>query len=171
MRVLAIDPGNEHSGWVLLDGMKVLASGDVQNFRITQMIDGVFPASDEHQTIDPHLIAIEFFQSYGMAVGKTSFHTCRWVGRFQEAAARQNIDTQLVYRSDVKMHLCQSMRAKDANVAQAIRDLYPATGGGKKPVIGTKKEPGPLYGVKGHMWQALGVGLTVQYAEKLTEVA
>ena len=67
---------------------------------------------------------------------------------------------QQVYRKDVKMHLCGSMRAKDTNIRQAIIDRYPASGGGKCPQIGTKKEPGPLYGVSKDIWSALAVAIT-----------
>jgi hypothetical protein len=58
---------------------------------------------------------------------------------------------QLVYRRDVKLHLCHSPRAKDANVRQALIDrLGPQ---------GTKKNPGPTYGMKSHLWAALAVGV------------
>ena len=60
------------------------------------------------------------------------------------------------------MYLCNSMRAKDSNIRQAILDRYPTTGGGKCPQVGTKKEPGPLYGVSKDVWAAIGVGLTYQ---------
>jgi hypothetical protein len=43
------------------------------------------------------------------------------------------------------------------NIRKAIIDLY---GPNEKRVLGTKKEPGPLYGVSGDGWAALGVGLT-----------
>ena len=50
----------------------------------------------------------------------------------------------------------------DPNVRQAIIDLFPPTGGGKCAQIGTKGQPGPLYGVSSHAWPALGVALTAQ---------
>ena len=164
--MLAIDPGNTHSGWVLMDGRKVLKGASEEpneKMRLIVMQHAIVP-------VDPvDLIAIEWIQSYGMTVGKEVFHTCRWIGRFQDAAEHNLKQCKLVYRRDVKMYLCQSARAKDANVRQAILDLYPATGGGKRPQIGTKKEPGPLYGVSGHMWPAVGLALTVQESE-LSEI-
>ena len=48
------------------------------------------------------------------------------------------------------------MRAKDSNIRQALLDLY---GGDKRKAIGIKAEPGPLYGIKSHMWAALGVAV------------
>jgi hypothetical protein len=41
------------------------------------------------------------------------------------------------------------MRAKDANIRQALID--------KLGAVGTKKAPGPLYGISGHLWAALAV--------------
>ena len=63
-------------------------------------------------------------------------------------------------RKDVKMHLCGNTRATDSNIRAAILSLYPATGGGKTGQIGTKKQPGPLYGVSKDIWAALAVALT-----------
>jgi hypothetical protein len=60
----------------------------------------------------------------------------------------------------VKLHLCGTNKAKDANVRQALLDMFPRTGGGAVPQVGTKKEPGPLYGISTHAWPALGVAIT-----------
>jgi len=49
------------------------------------------------------------------------------------------------------------MRAKDANIRQALIDRY---GPGKDKAIGQKKTPGPLYGFKSHEWAALAVAVT-----------
>jgi hypothetical protein len=116
------------------------------------------------------VLALEMPACYGMAVGRTVFDTCRWAGRFQErfedSAKRKSY---LVYRKaqneedgidSVCMHICKNNRAKDSNVRQAIIDRYPATGGGKTPQIGTKAQPGPLYGVSKDVWAALAVAIT-----------
>jgi hypothetical protein len=148
--ILAIDPGTTQSGWCLFDGAAVKSSGVAQNNDIAQMIDaGAFDR-----------LAIEMIASYGMAVGREVFETCVWIGRFVECF-RDPDAVQLVYRKDVKIHLCGTTKAKDPNVRQAIIDLFPATGGGKTPQIGVKGKPGPLFGVSSHAWPALGVALTV----------
>jgi hypothetical protein len=67
---------------------------------------------------------------------------------------------RLTYRRDVKVLLCNSSKAKDSNVRQALLDLFPRSGGGATPQIGTKSQPGPLYGVSTHAWPALGVAVT-----------
>jgi hypothetical protein len=97
---------------------------------------------------------IEMVASYGMAVGRTVFETCVWIGRFVEAWG-DNWD--FVYRKDVKMHLCGQTRAKDSNIRQAIMDMY---GSEKAIAIGTKAKPGPLHGVSKDVWAALGVAIT-----------
>ena len=67
------------------------------------------------------------------------------------------------------MFLCGTPRAKDTNIRQRVIDIFPATGGGKTPQIGTKKEPGPLYGVTSHCISALAVGLTYKYGLETDE--
>lgn len=148
--ILAIDPGNTQSGWCLFDGQRVHDSGVLDN---DEMLAKVVTHRDK-------LLAIEMIASYGMPVGREVFETCVWIGRFVQAH-RPNC-WQLVYRKDVKMYLCGSMKAKDGNIRQAIIDLFPATGGGKIPQIGTKANPGPLYGVSSHAWAALGVAITAK---------
>jgi hypothetical protein len=88
--------------------------------------------------------------SYGMAVGREVFETCVWIGRFIQA--RQPMQHELIYRRDVKIHLCGSPRAKDANIRQSLLDKFGE--------VGTKKNPGPLFGVKSHVWSALAVAVT-----------
>ena len=101
-------------------------------------------------------LALEMIACYGMAVGKETFDTCLWIGRFIQAWGGK--DFTLIYRKDVKLHLCQSMRAKDANVRQALLDKF----GGKEKAIGCKAQPGPLYGISSHLWAALAVLITYQ---------
>jgi hypothetical protein len=93
--------------------------------------------------------------SYGMPVGAEVFDTCVWIGRFVEAWCFTEY-TSLVYRKDVKLHMCNSPRANDATIRQAVIDRF----GGKEKAIGNKKQPGPLRGVSGDVWQALALAIT-----------
>jgi hypothetical protein len=151
--ILAIDPGTTQSGWCVYDGAAVLHSGVSPNHDVLGMI-----ADDD---LFDHL-AIEMIASYGMAVGREVFETCVWIGRFKQTH-RMPDAVRLVYRKDVKMHLCGTTKAKDANIRQALIDLFPATGGGKTPQIGIKDKPGPLFGVSSHAWPALGVAIVAQH--------
>jgi hypothetical protein len=143
--LLAIDPGPTESAFVVFNGE-----------RITEL--GIEPSRElltrfHRETFDVEHLAVEGIQSYGMAVGKEVFDTCIWIGRYIEAAQAGHT---IVYRSEVKLHLCKSARAKDPNIRAAILDRF----GGKERAIGRKKAPGPLYGVSSHCWSALAVALT-----------
>ena len=148
--ILAIDPGTSQSGWCVYDGQRVTTSGVTANTELLAMLQA--------EQGEPLRLAVEMIASYGMPVGREVFETCVWIGRFVQAWPGQ--PAELVYRKDVKMHLCGTPAAKDPNVRQALIDLFPATGGGKVPQIGTKAQPGPLYGVSSHAWPALGVAIT-----------
>ena len=150
MKILAIDPGPVQSAWVsyYTDSRVVDAHGIAKNCEVKREIIAKGHAWQ--------WLAIEMVQSYGMAVGRSVFETVFWTGRFAEAWSGP---FDLIYRSDVKMCLCHDSRANDANIRAAIIDRYPATGGGKRPAIGTKAKPGPLYGIKADEWSALAVAL------------
>lgn len=145
--VLAIDPGTSESGWVLFDGAKVLECGVRSN---PEMLTMIWDVGQEDEVSE---LAIEMVASYGMAVGREVFETCVWIGRFQQVW-RNPQEVRLVYRRDVKLHLCGSMKAKDANIRQALLDLLGP--------VGLKRDPGPLYGVRSHAWSALAVAVTAQ---------
>lgn len=161
-RILAIDPGPRNTGWVSLHPTQgVTAHGHDDNDDVRLML-----RDDQTHT---H-VACEQIASYGMAVGRDVFETCRWTGRFWEVCTVMGATWAFIERKAVKLHLCGSYRAKDANVRQALIDRFPATGGGKVPQIGTKKQPGPLYGVSGHAWAALGVAVTCRDQLTITQL-
>lgn len=149
-RWLAIDPGTTESGWCVYTPGHVLASGVCSNEEMLSKIS--FDA--KHLAPEHCFLTIEMIASYGMAVGREVFETCVWIGRFQQAWHTPEA-VKLVYRKDVKLHLCGSPRAKDANIRVALIDLIGPQG--------TKKQPGPTYGVKSHAWAALGVAVTAAH--------
>lgn len=159
--ILAIDPGPAQSGWCIYDGEKVIQCGVADN---ATMLTITKTACVNYRV---GRLAIEMIASYGMAVGREVFETCVWIGRFQQAWHNPEA-VELVYRKDVKLHLCGTNKAKDANVRQALLDLFPRTGGGAVPQVGTKKEPGPLYGISSHAWPALGVAITAMNSSART---
>ena len=145
--ILAIDPGTTQSGWCIFDNKKVISAGVHDN---AEMLRTIVQVRDFDWTL-----AIEMVASYGMPVGREVFETVRWIGRFQQAW-RDPEAVRFVYRKDVKIHLCGSMKAKDANIRQALID--------KLGPVGTKAAPGPLYGVKSHAWAAVAVAVTAAAA-------
>jgi hypothetical protein len=155
-RILAIDPGSIESAYVhYIDG-KVDRCGIKQNHDILSTL----PFNDAD------ILVVEMIASYGMPVGRSVFETCVWIGRFIQ---RWPAKHAMIYRKNVKMFLCNSMRAKDANIRQAIIDRYPPTGGGKTPQIGTKEKPGPLYGIKRDIWSALAVAITYEGLKEINK--
>jgi len=157
MRVLALDPGPEKTAWVLYHpemrfaegGCEVLGS---ENQDVNRQLRALIDHADR--------VVCEGIQSYGMPVGRTTFDTAMWIGRYQEYAEMViGIEFEILYNPEVRLHLCRSSRAKDAHVRRALLDRYPETGGGATPQIGTKKLPGPLFGFKEHMWSALAVAV------------
>lgn len=141
MIVAAIDPGTRESALVLWDGFRVLHAAIYSNEDLLTRLLG-------HQC---ELLVIEQVESYGMAVGREVFETVWWAGRF--AQAWHPAPFQMVPRRTIKLHLCQSMRAKDANIRQALVDRFGEPG--------TKKAPGTLYGITSHKWAALALAVTV----------
>jgi hypothetical protein len=140
--IIAIDPGPIRSALVLWDGRRVKLSRWEDNEDIREIL-----RSNRDGNRRP--VYIEMVACYGMAVGASVFDTCVEIGRMIEIVGG---GACRIYRRDVKLHICGSARAKDANVRQALLDAYGP--------VGTKKNPGPLYGCKSHVWAALAVAVT-----------
>ena len=137
---IGIDPGNKQSGWVCVQGGRIVGSGVAEN---NELLTYTFWQSAD-------IIAIEWIQAMGMSVGKEVFETCLWAGRFSQLA---KCKVRLIPRGRIKLHHCGSARAKDGNICQALRDKY-----GDK---GTKSSPGYFHGVSSHAWQAFAVAAYV----------
>lgn len=141
--IMAIDPGPDQTAWVCWDGEKIHNATIEPNQQVINMLRLCPDEMDVH---------IEMVACFGMAVGKSVFNTVFWVGRYWEAWVQRSLGSaNLVYRMDVKMHLCRSARAKDANIRQALIDRFGEPG--------VKKSPGTLYGIKSHLWAALAIAV------------
>lgn len=146
MRILAIDPGPKRSAIIVWDGYDILEKGLCPN---DEARDFVRRWMQPDQCLDAAVC--ERIASYGMSVGQDVFETCFVSGRFQQIADVA-VSFYWLERREVKMHLCNSMKAKDTNIRQALIDrLGPA---------GTKKNPGPTYGIAKDLWAALAVAVT-----------
>lgn len=144
MLILAIDPGNVNSAYVLMEKetYKPIEFGLLENNLVREKV----------LNLDYDCLAIEMVASYGMAVGESVFDTCVWIGRFIECAQERNIPYTRVYRIEEKMNICHDSRAKDSNIRQALIDRF--------GIVGTKKNPGFFYGFKKDIWAAYAVGCT-----------
>mgnify|MGYP001252625348 CR=1 FL=1 len=147
MIVLGCDPGWEQSSLVVcVDGVIVL--------HLFEPNTDVLAYLSAFIRLDAILV-IEQIESMGMAVGKTTFETVFWSGRFAQAWLPRRFER--VTRHAVKLHLCGQRNAKDANIRQALIDRF---GPSTEQAIGKKAAPGPLYGVTAHKLSALAVALT-----------
>lgn len=140
--ILAIDPGNEISGFVYCDEFNIIEAGNIKNEELLQLM----------LNVDFQHLVVERISSYGMTVGQTVFDTCIWIGRFiQQAEAHKKCATHLIPRIPIKVHHCKTAKAKDSNVIQALKDRF-----GPK---GTKKQPGATYKLSSHSWQAYAIAV------------
>ena len=150
MNIIAIDPGTAESASVEWREGRL---ADCAIWPNAQMLERITDGESSEELKDD-LLCIEMVACYGMPVGKEVFETCLWIGRFMQAwKAASGKDVRLVYRRDVKMHHCGSVRAKDSNIRQALVDKYGEPG--------TKKNPGKTYGLKSHLWAAFAVATFV----------
>lgn len=162
--VLGIDPGTRESALLLynIDAKKIEMMAIEENSKcfdaITKMI---YYGYDK--VSGKGILAIEQVRSYGSAIGAETLDTVHWCGRFDQFVRDRKwpmgVTPQIVLvpRKDVKMHVCNTSRATDSNVNHALADMF----GGMSTCKGTKKEPGPCYGINNHTWAALALSVTV----------
>jgi hypothetical protein len=141
--VLGLDPGTTESGWVLWEQVTGFPG------EVLEKGKGVNEAALLFAKEGGDLVVIEQFKCYGNAVGDETLAAVRWSGRFEQAAIESGAQVLFLPRKTVVTHLCGNPRAKDGNVRQALIDrLGPP---------GTKKKPGPTYGIANDMWSALAL--------------
>ncbi|WP_236896955.1 hypothetical protein [Clostridium beijerinckii] len=155
--ILAIDPGNIQSGYVLTDNnLKPILKGKIDNEELLAKVRSDIFWYDSPENEEDH-IAIEMIASYGMPVGAEVFETCVWIGRFIQAIGC-GIEPKFIYRKEEALNLCQSSRANDATIKQALVDRFAK--GQKNYGKGTKKEPGWFYEFSKDIWSAYAVAVT-----------
>lgn len=146
-RILAIDPGNTESAFVLMDGYSPLQFGKIQNADLLNMIQN----TDEWERT-----VIEMVACYGMPVGREVFETCVWIGRFSMASELTERPVDYIYRMEEKMAICHDSKAKDSNIRQGLVDRFAQHD--FKSGKGTKKNPDYFYGFFKDVWSAFAVG-------------
>jgi hypothetical protein len=153
MKLLAIDPGSEYSGYVIIDyNRKIIDCGKVDNYTMLEIVS---------QTHENTTCVMEKIACYGQAVGAYVFDTCTWSGRLlQRWYDVHQTEVHMILRREVKMCLCDKIVGiNDAVIRRCLLDIY-----GEK---GTKKAPGNTYGVSADAFAALGVAETfLQRREK-----
>ena len=145
MLLLAVDPGTFQSAYLVMESptYEIVDKGKIDNDKLIGIVKtGYFD-----------MLAIECMQSFGMGVGQTVFETAYYIGRLMQIAEDLGSKVRKVYRSEVKMHHCHTMKAKDANIRQALIDRFGEPG--------TKKAQGKTYGISKDIWSALGIAVFV----------
>lgn len=152
--VCAIDPGSEHSGYVILDAgdERVAETGNLANGELLEWIGRLAP--DELDAI-----VLEWTAPRGMLGSAQLFETLYWTGRFYQAAVAAGVPVHRLERVQAKMYLVGQRNAKDPQIRAALIDRFGGVGG-KAAAVGTKRDPGPLYGVATHAWAALAIAVT-----------
>lgn len=156
-RILAIDPGNTESAYIVIDHTtrRPLDFGKIPNLQLRDRLWTCAPS-----LIAGDVAAIEMIASYGMAVGAEVFETCVWIGRFHTAIdVHTGSEPQLVKRQPIKLHHCHSSKAKDSNITQALVDRFAS--GQPNRGKGTKAAPGWFHGFAADVWQAYALAVYV----------
>jgi hypothetical protein len=150
MIIVGIDPGTTETAIIHFDGRVISYNAKLKNDEVLKHVCALDPST--------HTVSCEHMQSFGMGVGAEVFETTYFIGRLWQCCVDRGIKWVRVFRMDVKMHHCHTTRAKDKNIRQALIDRF-----GKQ---GTKKAPGPTYGISGDEWSALAIA-SMTYDKKL----
>jgi len=150
--ILGLDPGPETSGVVLVTNeyppriRYACAELEIKHIKLPN---------------NTAYTVIEWLSSYGTIVGENTFRTALVAGQIKERSEAMGIAAYLIKRPEASHILTGQRGAKDKHTKAAIREIYQdagmAYGGGADPTKGTKKYPGPLYGISSHAWDALAV--------------
>lgn len=147
--ILALDPGPVQTAYLQWNGHEITGVNIASNESVASLIEAYGKFGDRKV-----IVACEHLQCFGMPVGKEVFETAYWIGEFRATCRLYHrLTFQRVMRSEVKMHLCNSMRATDANIRQALIDRF-----GDK---GTKKAPGVTFGLRKDLWSAFAIAVMV----------
>ena len=151
MIVLGIDPGPTHCGFCAYDN---LAGKIIEAHKALSVVE-TLTALDIYAG-RAALVAVERVQSYGIA-GSSLLRTSETVGRLWQCSEALRLPTVLLYRREVLRGLDVTGKGnRDALVRERLIEMH---GGERRKAQGTKKDPGPLYGVASHAWQALAVAV------------
>lgn len=149
MIILGLDPGTTSTGVVIYDCEKAIvtyAAGEMDNEQVRDgFLDDIW--------VEGHGVnrfVIETMSPRGLSLGKDTMRTIRWTGRFEELCYQSLGRVELMQRDTIKRVLLgrTNLPAPDSKIRQLLVDEV-----GPK---GTKKAPGPTFGVSKHAWQALG---------------
>lgn len=149
-KILSIDVGTNETGYCIVENetYKPLQFGKINNEELLKIVK-----VEEYDTL-----VYEEFQSYGMPIGISTIASITWNGRYIQSALDRNIPTFPIYRKEEKINICNSMKAKDSNIRQALIDRF-ATFDFKNGK-GTKKQKDFFFGFSKDIWSAFAIAIT-----------
>ena len=149
--IFAVDPGPDFCGVVSYEDA---TTGTVFSCSAMSVWDAVIQVQMAARRGER--IAIERVQSTGQS-GASLLRTSETVGRLWQAGLTVGGSVTLVYRREVLRALDVTGKGnRDAMVRQRLLEMH---GGSRAAACGNRANPGVLYGVAGHSWQALGVAV------------
>ena len=152
MKILAIDPGNVYSGYIILDeNFKPLEKGKVENEEMMKILKEFLKENNQ--------VTIEMIGCYMMNAGRSVFDTCIFIGRLQQECLNNAVEPFFIERRYIKLNLCGKVTANDTAVIHALVERF-SYDNLKNHGKGTKKNKGFFYGFAKDMWQAYAVGVT-----------
>lgn len=168
-RILAIDPGPDTSGVVLVEAWPqayrgvtatavprvVEAYNEIENRALLERVPqwGAFKGA-----LGLDAVVIEKIEFMGMAVGRPVFETVHWSGRFYQAFVALGFTPARQPFAATRLALLGSRRATEAQVKDALLSLHGFADW--RAAKGSKADPGPWAALTGpHAWSALALAV------------
>ena len=152
--IIGIDPGTSESAYCICDydTLKPIEFAKISNADLLNNIDSMVKVARE--------VAIEYMQSYGMAVGKEVFETCYLIGELQSRITAGNKQVRRIYRKDEKLAIAGNLKANDTIIRHNLIDLFAKHD--FKTGKGTKDNKDWFYGFKADCWSAFAICYTAK---------
>lgn len=145
-----IDPGTYKTAIVSINKKEIVSKAYYENNAFKNELKGLF-AKNRMFGIE-NMFAIEDYVCYGMPVGKPGISTIKFIGQLEQLFEDQKIDVRIISRPTIKCLLCNTVKAKDANVNQVLKDYF-----GQNCVKHNTEA-----GITNHLYSALAVARSAQ---------
>ena len=155
-KILAVDPGSFRSGCIAYDTdtesiLNILRDTDGKSMMLNEELVYYIKNRGLYALYDA--VVIEDIQCYGSPMGKSTIATCKWIGRFWQAADTLGIPTHFIFRKDIRKHHTGKGSGKggDAKIRAALIKRFGEPG--------TKKNPGKLFGITHDNWSSTAIAV------------
>lgn len=162
MKVLGLDPGSSASALVVWDAdrLRVRQKWKLPNADLARLLVS-FEIEDAIGRDADTTLVIESTSAYTVPGGRQGrfmpqqlLETVEWSGYFRRCWHQVGGTVERLDRRKVKLHLLGRASGTDAHVRAALLELVGPQG--------TKKAPGPTFGMRADLWAALAVAYVWQ---------